>query len=179
MKVRVLSKTDLHTFTNARGPGHLFSFDVIDIMGSEIHITCFNIQATQFHPSIDIGKLYTISKGLIKPGKREFNHLKNDWEINLVSNSTIEACLHDEHLIANHNFIFTPINELPTLINNYVVDIIGVAICISPSLTTMRENGMETHKRTLNIKDMSSYSIKVTLWGVLCNKYNLEQYATI
>lgn len=105
--------------------------------------------------------------------------MKNDWEINLSSNSTIESCLHDEHSIANHNFIFTPINELPTLINNFVVDIIGVVICISPLVTITRKNGMETHKRTLQLRDMSSYSIEVTLWGVLWNKYNLEQYATI
>ncbi len=105
--------------------------------------------------------------------------MKNDWEINLSSNSTIDSCLHNEHSIANHNFIFTPINELPTLINNYVVDIIGVVICISPSVSIMRKNGMETHKRTLQLRDMSSYGIEVTLWGVLCNKYNLEQYATI
>ena len=48
-KVRVLSKIDLRTFTNARGPGHVFSFDVIDIEGSEIHITSLNMQATQIH----------------------------------------------------------------------------------------------------------------------------------
>ena len=131
LKVRVLSKTDLHTFTNARGHGHVFIFDVIDIVGSEIRITCFNMKATQFHSSIDIGKLYTISKGLIKPAKKQFNHLKNDWEINLASNSTIETCLRDEHSIANHNFIFTPINELPTLINNFIVDIIGVVYALA------------------------------------------------
>ena len=39
LKVRVLSKTDLFTFTNARGDGHVFRFDVIDIVGSEIRIT--------------------------------------------------------------------------------------------------------------------------------------------
>lgn len=43
LKVRVLSKTDLRTFTNVRGPGHVFRFDVIDIACSEIRITCFNI----------------------------------------------------------------------------------------------------------------------------------------
>ena len=39
LKVRVLSKTDLRTFTNAKGPGHVFRFDVIVIAGSEICIT--------------------------------------------------------------------------------------------------------------------------------------------
>ena len=43
----------------------------------------------------------------------------------------------------------------------------------------MRKNGVETHKITLQLKDMSGYSIEVRLWGVLCNKYNIEQYTTI
>ena len=116
LKVRVLSKTDLHTFTNSRGLVHAFIFDIIDITGSEKHITFFNMQETQFHSSINISKLYTISNGLIKPAKKQFNYSKNDCEINLSSNSTIETCLHDEYSIANHNFIFNHINELPTQI---------------------------------------------------------------
>ena len=130
LKVRVLSKTDLRTFTNSRRLVHVFIFDIIDIMGSEIHITFFNMQETQFHSSIIISKLYTITKGLIKSAKKQFNYSKNDCEINLSSNSTIETCLHDEHSIANHNFIFNH-------------------ICISPLVTIMRKNGMETHKITL------------------------------
>ena len=132
LKVRVLSKIDLRNFNNSRGPGHVFSFDVIDIENSEIRITCFNIQAVNFHPCIDVGKIYIISKGSIKPAKKEFNHLKNDWEISMGNTSTIEPFLEDEPSIPQHNFTFTPINELPTLINNFVVDIIGVATSISP-----------------------------------------------
>jgi ssDNA-binding replication factor A large subunit len=60
LKVMVLSKTELHTFTNAKGLGYVFSFDVIDVEGGEIHVTCFNVQATKSHPSIDIGKVYII-----------------------------------------------------------------------------------------------------------------------
>ena len=71
---------------------------------SEIHITCFNIQATKFHPSIQIDKVYIISKGYIKLANKEFNHLKNYWEITLYITSTIEACLEDDHSISNHNF---------------------------------------------------------------------------
>jgi replication factor A1 len=177
LKVRVLSKTDLRTFTNAKGLGHVFSFDVIDAKNGEIHITCFNIQATNFHPSIHIGKVYVISKGYIKLANKEFNHLKNDWEITLDITSTIEACLEDDHSIENHNFVFTPINMVPTLVNNCIVDIIGVVISISPLATIMRKNGTKTHKRTLQLKDMSGYSIEVTLWGVLCSKHNIDQYS--
>ena len=80
LKIRILTKTDLHTFTNAKEPGHVFSSDVIEIDESEIHITCFNIQETHFHPSIDIGKVYIISKGIIKLAKKEFNYLKMTYK---------------------------------------------------------------------------------------------------
>ena len=63
------------------------------IENSEIHITCSNIQAINFHPCIDARKLYIISKGSINPAKKEFNHLKNDWEISLGNTSTIEPLL--------------------------------------------------------------------------------------
>ena len=162
LKVRVLSKNDLRSFNNSRGPGHVFGFDVNDIENTEIHITCFNIQEINFHPCIDAGKIYIISKGSIKPTKKEFNHLKNDWEISLGNTSTIELFLEDEPSIPQHNFAFTPINELPTLINNSVVDIIGVDTSISPLQTIMRENGTDMRKRNIKLKDMSSYTIEVT-----------------
>ena len=73
--------------------------------------------------------------------KNEFNHLKNDWEINLDITSSNESCLEDDHSIENHNFVFTPINLVPTLVNNSIVDIIGVSIYVSPLTTIMRNNG--------------------------------------
>ena len=140
----------LHNFNNSRGPRHVFSFDVINIENSEICITCFNIQAINFHPCIDAGKIYIISKESINLAKKKFNHLKNDWEIILGNNSTIEPFLQDEPSIPEHNFAFTPINELPTLINNSVVDIIGVATSISCLQTIMRKNGTICIRETFN-----------------------------
>jgi replication factor A1 len=150
LKVRVLSKTDLCTFTNAKGLGHVFSFDVIDAKNGEIRITYFNIQVTNFHPSIYIGKIYIISKGYIKLARKEFNHLKNDWEIILDITSNIAICLEDDHSISNHKFMFTLINLVPTLVNKSIVDIIGIVISIIPLTSVMRKNGIETHKRTSN-----------------------------
>ena len=42
----------------------------------------------------------------------------------------------------------------------------------------MRKNGTDMHKRNLQLKDMSSYTIDVTLWGVMCKKHNLEHSIT-
>jgi replication factor A1 len=165
IKARIISKRDIRTFTNSKGVGQVFSFDVLDNENTEIHITCFNTQALHFHPSIQIGKVYLISRGLIKPINKEYNHLENEWEITLDNTSVIEPSNEDDHLIANHNFKFTPINELSTLPTNSVVDILGLAISISQVTTILRKNGTETQKRTLELKDMSGCSVDLTLWG--------------
>ena len=151
----------------------MIRFDVIGIECSDRCITYFNIHETHFHPSIDIGKVYTISKGIIKLATKNINHLKNDLEINLGSTTTIESSLQDEHSIANHNFILNPIKELSTLTNNSIVDIIGVVISINPLVTIIRKNGMETHKRTLQIRARVKLYYEVHIMGVLCNKHNL------
>ena len=41
----------------------------------------------------------------------------------------------------------------------------------------MRKNGTDMHKRNLQLKDMSSYTIEVTLWGVMCKTHNLEHHS--
>ena len=48
IKVHVHDKSNLHHFTNQKGPGKVFGFDFIDKDGGEIHITCFNDSADVF-----------------------------------------------------------------------------------------------------------------------------------
>jgi len=90
----------------------------------------------------------------MKPTNKEYNHLENDWKITLDNTSVIEPCLKDCHLIENHNFKFTPINELSSLPNKYVVDILGVVLSISPPTSILKKNGTKTQKRSLKLKDM-------------------------
>jgi replication factor A1 len=39
-----------------------------------------------------VGMVYFITKGSLKASQKNFNHLKNDWEIFLESSSTMEPC---------------------------------------------------------------------------------------
>lgn len=36
--------------------------------------------------------MYMISKGSLKPAQKNFNHLKNEWEIFLEATSTVDLC---------------------------------------------------------------------------------------
>ncbi|CAI9275054.1 unnamed protein product [Lactuca saligna] len=169
IKARVTSKAELRRYNNAKGDGKVFSFDLLDSDGGEIRVTCFNAVADQFYDQIEIGKVYFISKGSVKPAAKAFNHLKNDHEILLDTTSTIQPCVDDDNSIPHQQFHFRSIADIEGLENNSVLDIIGVVSSITPTSTLMRKNGTETQKRTLQLKDMSGRSVEVTLWGNFCS----------
>ncbi|KAM1787213.1 hypothetical protein FF1_037355 [Malus domestica] len=169
IKARVTAKGELRRYNNTRGDGKVFSFDLLDAHNGEIRATCFNAVADQFYNQIEVGKIYLVSRGSLKPAQKNFNHLNNDHEILLDNSSVIQSCFEDDGSIPHHNFNFSPINLVEGLENNTIVDVIGVVSFISPPASIMRKNGVETQKRTLHLKDMSGRSVEVTLWGNLCN----------
>ncbi|KAL4589438.1 hypothetical protein LXL04_002345 [Taraxacum kok-saghyz] len=170
IKARVTAKGDLRRYNNAKGDGKVFSFDLLDSDSGEIRVTCFNSVVDKFYDTIEVGKVYVISKGSLKPAKKNFNHLKNEWEIFLESSSTIDLCPDEDSSIPQQQFSFKPISEIETLENNSIIDIIGIVTSVNPSVPILRKNGMETQRRILTLKDQSNKSIEVTLWGEFCNR---------
>ncbi|MBA0633071.1 hypothetical protein Godav_001721 [Gossypium davidsonii] len=170
IKARVTAKGDLRRYNNARGDGKVFSFDLLDSDGGEIRVTCFNAVVDRFYNVIEVGKVYLISKGSLKPAQKNFNHLKNEWEIFLESNSTVELCPDEDGSIPRQQFSFRPITEIESAENNSILDVIGIVISVNPSVPILRKNGMETQRRILNLKDASGKSVELTLWGDFCNK---------
>ncbi|CAD5166633.1 replication protein A 70 kDa DNA-binding subunit A-like [Musa acuminata AAA Group] len=169
IKARVTTKGELRRYSNPRGEGKVFSFDLLDSDGGEIRVTCFNMVADQFYDQIEVGKVYLISKGSLKPARKSFNHLNNEYEIFLESQSVIQPCSEEDNTIPRQQFNFRPVNEVEGLENNSMVDVIGIVVSINPSASIMRKNGMETNKQTLQLKDMSGRSVEVTFWGNFCS----------
>lgn len=170
IKARVTAKGDLRRYNNAKGDGKVFSFDLLDSDGGEIRATCFNAVVDRFYDVIQVGKVYMISKGSLKPSRKDFNHLNNEWEIFLETTSTIDLCPDEDAAIPRQQFSFRPISEIEKAENNSILDIIGVVITVNPSVPILRKNGMETQRRIINLKDMSGRSIELTLWGDFCNR---------
>ncbi|GAB2267761.1 Replication protein A 70 kDa DNA-binding subunit A [Dionaea muscipula] len=170
IRARVTAKSEVRRYNNARGDGKVFSFDLLDSDGGEIRVTCFNAVVDRFHGVIEVGKVYMISKGNLKPASKNFNHLKNEWEILLESTSTVDLCPDEDVSIPRQQFTFRSICEIQSAENNTMLDIIGVVISVNPSVPILRKNGMETQRRIINLKDMSDRSIELTLWGDFCSR---------
>jgi replication factor A1 len=171
IKARVTAKSHVKHFTNAKGPGKLFSFDLLDAHGGEIRAVCFSSIARydQFYDLIEVDKVYLISRGALRPAKKQFNNLNNDYEINLDNTSSIEVCSGDDSSIPRQQFNFREISEIANMDKGSMVDLLGVVTSVSPSSTFMRKNGVETQKRVLQLKDMSRCSVEITMWGDFCN----------
>lgn len=169
IKARVTNKSELRLYSNPRGEGKVFNFDLLDADGGEIRVTCFNAVADQFFDQIVVGNLYLISRGSLRPAQKNFNHLPNDYEIMLDNASTIQQCYEEDAAIPRHQFHFRTIGDIESMESNSIIDVIGIVSSISPTGTIMRKNGTETQKRSLQLKDMSGRSVEVTMWGNFCN----------
>ncbi|ANM66784.1 Replication factor-A protein 1-like protein [Arabidopsis thaliana] len=169
IKARVTNKAALKQYSNPRGEGKVFNFDLLDADGGEIRVTCFNAVADQFYDQIVVGNLYLISRGSLRPAQKNFNHLRNDYEIMLDNASTIKQCYEEDAAIPRHQFHFRTIGDIESMENNCIVDVIGIVSSISPTVTITRKNGTATPKRSLQLKDMSGRSVEVTMWGDFCN----------
>ncbi|KAJ4957628.1 hypothetical protein NE237_024739 [Protea cynaroides] len=174
IKARVTAKGDVRRYNNARGDGKVFSFDLLDSDGGEIRVTCFNAVVDRFCSSIEVGKVYLISKGNLKPAQKNFNHLKNEWEIFLEAASSVELCVDEDDSIPKQQFSLKSINEIENLDNNSIIDVIGIVVSINPVVPILRKNGLETQRRNMNLKDASGRSVELTLWGEFCNKEGRE-----
>lgn len=168
IKARVSLKGELRTYKNPKGEGKIFSFDLMDSEGGQIRVTCFNTVAEQFYPKIEFGKVYLVSKGSIKQANKKFNPLSHEYEMNLESGSMVEPC-EDDSTIPGVPFSFRQIGDIESLPSETILDVIGVVISISPASIVMKKTGIETVKRTLQLKDMSGRSVELSLWGSFVN----------
>lgn len=77
----------------------------------EIRATAFRDLVDKYFDMIEIDKVYYISKGAIKMANKQFNSLKNDYEITLTNETTIQPCF-DEVAVPNISYNFVPINKI-------------------------------------------------------------------
>ncbi|XP_057850678.1 replication protein A 70 kDa DNA-binding subunit A-like [Cryptomeria japonica] len=170
IKARDTKKGQLHHFNNAREDGKVFSFDLVDFDGDEIRVTCFNVIAKEFYDRIDIGRVFITSKERLKPTQNNFNHLNNEWEFILESNSEVEFCLEDNSLIPEQIFHLTRISEIENMKSISMVDIIGVVLSIDPPNIIFKRDATRIKKINIQLKDMSTCMVELTMWGGFCNK---------
>ncbi|KAL3513035.1 hypothetical protein ACH5RR_025752 [Cinchona calisaya] len=176
IKVRVTSKGNMRTYKNARGDGCVFNLELTDEDGTQIQATMFNNAAMKFYDKFGLGKVYYISKGTLKVANKQYNTIKNDYEMTLNENSEVEEVSTEAAFIPETKFNFVPIDELGPYVNGReLVDVIGVVQSVSPTVSIRRKSNNETiPKRDITIADETKKTVVVSLWNDLATSVGQE-----
>ncbi|XP_072749031.1 replication protein A 70 kDa DNA-binding subunit [Anoplolepis gracilipes] len=165
IKVRVTNKSAIRTWSNSRGEGKLFSMDLIDESG-EIRCTAFRDMCDKFYDMIEIGNVYYISRCALKAANKQFNSLKNDYEMTMTNDTEIVPCHENSEDIPTLQFNFSSISEVENKEKNDIIDVLGVVTTFNDvQHIVQRSTGRELVKRDVNIVDDSNAMVCVTLWG--------------
>ena len=164
IKARVFKKSVLRTYKNAKGEGHILTLDLIDKEGTIIQGTMFNENAKKWFEIIQENKVYTFSGGKISLANKKFTSIKNDYCITFDLNTKINEVSEDSK-IKQMGFDFTQIKQIPELMQNKTIDVIGVIIKVHPLSSINLKTGVSKEKKTFEIADDSNSSIEITIWG--------------
>ncbi|XP_068187891.1 replication protein A 70 kDa DNA-binding subunit-like [Antennarius striatus] len=170
IKARVTGKSNIRTWSNSRGEGRVFSFEVVDESG-EIRIAAFNNEVDKFFPLVEQGKVYYISKGNLKVANKQYCTLKNDYEMTLHAYSSIVPC-DDSVGVPTVQCDFVPIAELEKKNVDTIIDVIGVCKSAEDVSLVVTRTCKEMSKRALNLVDSTGKGVEVTLWGEEAEKFD-------
>uniref|UniRef100_A0A7N0T1I7 Replication protein A subunit n=1 Tax=Kalanchoe fedtschenkoi TaxID=63787 RepID=A0A7N0T1I7_KALFE len=176
IKVRVTNKGNLRSYKNARGEGHVFTVELTDEDGTQIQATMFGEAAKKFYDKFQLGKVYYISKGMLKVANKQFNTVKNDYEMTLTENSVVEEATSEAAFIPEIKFNFVSIDQLGPYVNGReLVDVIGVVQSVSPTMSIRRKSDNESiPKRDITIADDTKKTVSVSLWNDLATGVGQE-----
>jgi replication factor A1 len=124
----------------------------------------FNEAAEKFYPILEVNKAFIISKGTLKPSTKKGGPQKHPYEVYLDQNSLVQPCA-DPIDIPKHSYQFTPIQNLPDVQADELVDILGVVTDMGGLINFTTKAGKALTKRTITLLDVTSRSVELTLWG--------------
>lgn len=165
IKARVTSKSQIKTWSNARGEGQLFSLTILDSSDTDIRCTFFKEAVDSFYNMLDEGNVYTFSGGRMKVANSQWNTCKSMHEITFDNKAEIKQASNDNS-IKSQNFEFVKIDKLEGIEPGNNVDVIAIVkSCGMPGTIVSKKSGKELNKCDLVIVDDSNVEISLTIWG--------------
>lgn len=162
IKGRVVSKSNVHSWNNAKGKGVLFSFDIKD-SSDTMRFTAFGKECVKFYDQVQIDHVYLIARGRVKQANKKYTN--SNYEISLTEHSVIEL-YEDDQDCPSITYNFVDFEEISHYVNsNSFVDIVGVVVEIDELSTYVRrKDSVQGMKRNIQLVDQTGNQIVCTLW---------------
>uniref|UniRef100_A0A7S2MWW4 Replication protein A subunit n=1 Tax=Helicotheca tamesis TaxID=374047 RepID=A0A7S2MWW4_9STRA len=170
IRARVTSKSDIRTWSNARGEGSLFSVELLDSSGQDIRATFFKEAVDKFYHMLEQDRVYTFSGGRLKVANAQYNTCKSQFEVTFDQNAEIHLD-NDMGDIQHQLFDFVPIAQLENIDPGKYVDVVGVVKSVGQTSSIMsKKSGQELLKADLVVADDSGAEVNLTVWGERANE---------
>uniref|UniRef100_A0A0A9YUP1 Replication protein A subunit n=1 Tax=Lygus hesperus TaxID=30085 RepID=A0A0A9YUP1_LYGHE len=174
IKARVMSKSNIRTWSNAKGEGKLFSVDLVDESG-EIRATGFRDAVDRFYELLQENKVYLISRCQLKMANKKFSTLKNDYEMTFGDDTRIVPCEEDDSSIPTIQYNFVKLDSLQDAQAGQMLDFVGVCKSAGDIINlTSKTTNRELKKRDLSIVDQTQAAVTLTLWGSQAEEFNAD-----
>uniref|UniRef100_A0A671U185 Replication protein A subunit n=1 Tax=Sparus aurata TaxID=8175 RepID=A0A671U185_SPAAU len=144
IRARVTNKSSIRNWSNSKGEGKLFSFEILDESG-EIRITAFNKEVDKFYTLVEQGKVS-----------------RSHSPISILTSSDksfLETSLKNDKVFT---YCTSPIAQNLSIKGDSADDV--------SRITT--KTSREVSKRALNLIDTTGKEVAVTLWGEEAEKFD-------
>ncbi len=176
LKARVVSRSDLRTFAGRSSngapptPGQVFSADIVDREGGEIHCSFFGNAASTFDGVLKKGAVYTFKGGKTKIANKAYNTCKHDYEINFDEMCQISPCDDDMAIGMELSASYIDLKVVKGKPLPSTVDIVGVVakkyetseITAGPQ---SKNPGMKFQRAAIELCDETENRINITFFG--------------
>eukprot|EP00931_Biecheleriopsis_adriatica_P037941 TRINITY_DN21764_c0_g1_i2.p1 TRINITY_DN21764_c0_g1~~TRINITY_DN21764_c0_g1_i2.p1 ORF type:complete len:629 (+),score=124.38 TRINITY_DN21764_c0_g1_i2:203-2089(+) len=162
VRARVVSKSGIREFRNSRGPGKLFSIDVMDAAGACTRVTFFGTSVDKFYNMVSMKGVYEIANAIVKPANPRF--CKYSMELTLDERLSTLTAIAEDGSIPQMPYHFVQLAQLSSAPVNSHVDVAGVAIRVDEPVSVSTRNGPRM-KRQAVILDDSNASVALTMWA--------------
>lgn len=164
IRAKVTTKTDVRTWSNAKGEGQLFSVELLDSSGVDVRCTFFKEAVDKFYAFLEEGRVYTFSGGKLKVANMQYNSCKSQFEITFDQNSEIQLDTSGDDIRDSYSFV--KIAALENVDPQGLVDILAVVKHVGETNSIVsKKSGKELLKCELTIEDDSGAEVRLTMWG--------------
>lgn len=170
VKAKLSSKGSIRTFRNARGEGRVCTIELVDEAGTAIQATMWKDAIDRYDGALEVGKVYYVSRGSLRPANRQYSSVNNDYEMSLDGKCEIELCTEavDVSKMARA-YELCAIDHLPQKINGRgSVDVLAVVTQVGELGAVRRKSdNAEIQRRDVTLLDETKRTVSLTLWNAL------------
>jgi replication factor A1 len=163
IKGRCTYKSEIRKFQNARGEGSVISFELTDKSGS-IRATAFTEQSADIDAKVQIGRVYTLTRGQLKQANEKYNRSTSSFEMTLDRSSVLLEADEDDS-VGQIQYNFVKIAALEQVEVKGLCDVVAAVHEVGEiSEIIVRSTGEPMKKRSVTLIDDSNATVELTLW---------------